>query len=53
MRKKMLKKSSEHIQNNLKKALATVGDMALKRRARRIIEGLELVERDKILEVGC
>ena len=49
----MLKKLSERIKYNLDFSLRTVGDMALKRRARRIIEGLELVERDKILEVGC
>jgi len=46
-------KSSEHITSNLNELLSTVGDMALKRRARRIIEELELKNDEKILEVGC
>ena len=33
--------------------LANVGDMALKRRARRIIEELDLHDGDKVLDVGC
>lgn len=45
--------SSHHIKSNLKDALRTVGDMALKRRARKIIEGLDLKPGEKILEVGC
>lgn len=45
--------SSKHINRNLNLVLKSVGDMALKRRARKIIEGLELTEGDKILEVGC
>lgn len=49
----MQKQSSEHIRHNLDNSLKTVGDMALKRRARRIIEGLDLESGDKILEVGC
>lgn len=49
----MLKKSSNHMQTNLKTALQTVGDMALKRRARNVIEGLELKDGDKVLEMGC
>lgn len=49
----MLKKLSKHTQNKLKSALATAGDMALKRRARRIIEELELKDGDKVLETGC
>lgn len=49
----MSKTLSKHIPNNLDHLLATVGDMALKRRARRIIEGLDLKEGDKVLEVGC
>ncbi len=51
--KKMSKLLSKHIQNKLDKALITTGDMALKRRARKIIEGLEVKESDKILEIGC
>ena len=38
---------------SLKNLLENTGDMALKRRAQRIIEGLELRKGDKILEVGC
>ncbi len=49
----MLKKSSIPIINKLDLSLKTVGDMALKRRARKIILGLELKDGDKILEVGC
>lgn len=49
----MQKKLSKHTQNNLDYLLATVGDMALKRRARKVIEGLELKNGDKVLEVGC
>lgn len=33
--------------------LDSTGDMALKRRARRIIEGLNIKKGDKILEIGC
>lgn len=44
---------SERIKSSLDFSLRTVGDLALKRRARRIIEGLDLIEKDKILEVGC
>lgn len=43
----------KHIQNKLENILLNVGDMALKRRAKRIVEELELREGDKILEVGC
>lgn len=49
----MLKQSSVHIKNNLNELLSTVGDMALKRRARRIVEELDLKDKEKILEVGC
>ncbi len=49
----MQKQSSEHMKHNLDYSLKTVGDMALKRRARRIVEGLNLANGDKILEVGC
>ncbi len=41
------------MKNNLDYSLKSVGDMALKRRARKIIEGLDLNDGDKILEVGC
>lgn len=33
--------------------LSNVGDMALKRRAKRVLEELELKNNDKILEIGC
>lgn len=49
----MQKQSSSHIQNNLGYLLATVGDMALKRRASNIIVGLDLHDGEKVLEVGC
>lgn len=49
----MSTKLSKAIQNKLEKTLLNVGDMALKRRAKRIIEELELRDGDKILEVGC
>ena len=49
----MLVQSSKLMKHSLDYSLRTVGDMALKRRARNIIEGLDLVDRDKILEVGC
>lgn len=49
----MLKQSSKRIKGKLTELLATVGDMALKRRAGRIIEELELKKGEKILEVGC
>lgn len=49
----MQKQSSEHINSNLDFSLRTVGDMALKRRARKVIEGLNLKNGDKILDVGC
>lgn len=49
----MSKKLSERIKNRLNFSLKTVGDMALKRRAKRIIEELEICEGDKVLEIGC
>lgn len=53
IRKRMSKKSSERIRNSLQKALTTAGDMALKRRARNVIEGLELQDGISVLEIGC
>lgn len=44
---------SKHINRNLDNSLRNVGDMALKRRARKIVEGLDLKDGDKVLEVGC
>ncbi len=60
----MLKQLSKHtnkfesLQASLLKVntdtiLSSVGDMALKRRARRILEGLELKDGDNVLEIGC
>lgn len=37
----------------MNEVLDNVGDMSLKRRARRITEGLDLKEGDKIIDVGC
>lgn len=49
----MQKQSLKHTENRLDQSLATVGDMALKRRARNIVLGLELKDGDKVLEIGC
>lgn len=49
----MLKKLSKRTQDKLNQALTTAGDMALKRRARNVVEGLELKDGDKVLEIGC
>ncbi len=49
----MSRKLSKHIDNRLEKLLVNTGDMALKRRARRIIEDLDPKNGDKILDVGC
>lgn len=49
----MQKQSLKRIYRNLNFSLKNVGDMALKRRARKIIEGLELKDDDNVLEVGC
>lgn len=49
----MSKKLSKPIQNKLEELLSNVGDMALKRRARRIIEELNPQPSDKILDLGC
>lgn len=49
----MQRQLSNYIKDNLDNSLKTVGDMALKRRAKKIIEGLDLKKGEKILEVGC
>lgn len=41
------------LNKRMKDILRNTGDMALKRRAINIIEGLDLKEGDKILDVGC
>lgn len=43
----------KRIHNKLVKLLENTGDMALKRRARRIIEEIDAQSGDRILEVGC
>lgn len=49
----MLRTSSGLTQDKINKLLGSVGDMALKRRARRILEEFGLKDKDEILEVGC
>lgn len=49
----MSMKLSKHIQNKLEQLLANTGDMALKRRARRIIEEIDPKDGDVILDLGC
>ncbi len=49
----MSRQLSTAIQIKLNELLANTGDMALKRRARRIIEEVNPTDGDKILEVGC
>ncbi len=41
------------MKSNINKLLQNTGDMALKRRAKNIIEGLNLNDGDKVLDVGC
>lgn len=53
MMKRTSKMSLKRIQAKLDICLATVGDMALKRRARRIVQELELRKGDSILDIGC
>lgn len=42
-----------YIDSKLNQLLDNVGDMSLKRRARRIILGLELTSKDQIIDLGC
>lgn len=49
----MQKQSSDYIKDKLNLSLKTVGDMALKRRARKVIEGLDLKKGERVLDVGC
>lgn len=46
-------KNHSNIQEKTRQLLENVGDMALKRRARRMLEELELKKGDKILDAGC
>lgn len=49
----MSKQLSVRTKDKLQRLLQNTGDIALKRRARRIIEELEPQEGEKILDVGC
>lgn len=49
----MSKKSFKHTRIDLERLLQSTGDMALKRRAKQMVEDLELKSRDKVLEIGC
>lgn len=49
----MLKKLLKPTTNRLDNLLSGVGDMALKRRARMIIQGLDLKDGDRVLDAGC
>lgn len=43
----------QNIEKRLDSLLSNTGDMALKRRAKKIVMGLDLKEGDKVLDVGC
>lgn len=49
----MSKQLSKPIQNKLEELLSNVGDMSLKRRARRIIEELNPKNGEKLIDLGC
>ena len=51
--KKMSKKLLKLTKNKLEKLLKNTGDMALKRRARMIVEELDIHNGDRIIDVGC
>ena len=51
--KTMSKQLSKPIQCKLEKLLANVGDMSLKRRARRIIEELNPKQNENVIDLGC
>lgn len=44
---------SKHTQDRLEKLLSSVGDMSLKRRARRIVEELNPKQNENIIDLGC
>ena len=50
---KMPQRLSKPIQTKLESFLENVGDMSLKRRARRIIEEISPIDGDKIVDLGC
>lgn len=49
----MSKQLSKPIQDRLEKLLSNVGDMSLKRRARKIIENINPKEGERIIDLGC
>jgi len=49
----MFKSLSIHTQDRLEELLSNVGDMSLKRRARKIIEGINPKKGEKIIDLGC
>lgn len=49
----MYNQLSNPIKHSLDTSLQNVGDISLKRRARKIIEGLDLKSGNRVLEVGC
>lgn len=49
----MLKRSSKHTNERISYLLSSVGDMALKARAKNILENINLKPGQKVLEVGC
>lgn len=53
IKKSIINHQPSTIAKRLDKLLANTGDMALKRRARRIIEELNPQDKDRILDVGC
>lgn len=44
---------SKHTQDRLEELLSNVGDMSLKRRARKIIDGINPQKGEKIVDLGC
>lgn len=44
---------TNNFDKKMEEVLKNVGDMSLKRRARKIIEGLDLKNKEKILDLGC
>lgn len=49
----MSKPLSKHTEDRLKKFLSNVGDMSLKRRAKKIIEGINPKKGERIIDLGC
>lgn len=49
----MSRQLSKHIEDKLSVLLANVGDMSLKRRAKRMIEELELTDKERVIDICC